>query len=143
MEDGDEGFVCKVMRDILVRCMGGPFMGWCNVDSLLSEFTCALLEITVYSPPILYIILTCYLVHFWNSYFMYRICTWCVVFMSVAWSAYSKNYTYFVYTLHIRYLLAYFGTKDLSRIWTHNFRNTITLYIVLITITLRHLEHAL
>ena len=46
----------------------------------------------VYSPHILYIILT-YSVQFRNSYFMYKMCTRPVVSMCAAWSAYIKEIT--------------------------------------------------
>ena len=51
------------------------------------------LEISVYSPHILYLIFTYYLVHFGNSNFMYKMCTWRVVGVCVAWSAYIKEKT--------------------------------------------------
>ena len=48
-------------------------------------------EIFVYSPHILYIIFTYFLVRFWNSNFMYKMCTRRVVGVCVAWSAYIKE----------------------------------------------------
>ena len=60
------------------------------------------LEISVYSPHIFYIIFTYYLVHFRNSNFMYKMCTWRVVSMCVAWSAYIKeNTTHLLCVLYI------------------------------------------
>ena len=74
------------------------------------------LEISVYSPHILYIILTYYLVQFRNSNFMYIMCTQRVVGVCVAWSAYikEKNYTYFVCTLHISYVFVYYEQRILT-----------------------------
>ena len=67
------------------------------------------LEISVYSPHILYIIFTYYLVRFWNSNFMYEMCT-----RRVECLYKRKNYTYFVYTLHISYVFVYLWTRILT-----------------------------
>ena len=56
----------------------------------------------MYSPHILYIIFTYYLVHFRNSNFMYQMCIWRVVCRVLT----QKN------TLHIRYGFVYSWTKD-------------------------------
>ena len=103
MEDGDEVFVCKVMRDILFTLVWVVLL-WDDAMLiqcvLLLEFTCALLGISVYSPHILYIIFTYYLVHFWNS----NLCIGCVLDVWSLWvwlGVLTQKTTYILCILYI------------------------------------------
>ena len=108
-------------------------------NQLMLKILSTPLEIFMYSPHILSIIFTHYLINFQNSNFRYKMFTWRLVCLGSAYIK-QKNYTSIVCTLQIRYVLFYLWTKDLNGTEPTSFKLPC---MALITITLRYLEHAL